>query len=161
MTHVRLWLDSSKLIMKKYVDIQLRVGNSLAQPFRFGMRFKSPRLRLRKTARGLLCFGGSVRLLFSSALLSLLLSSPVVRSQQSAIPQPTPVPQHDAQATNVIQAAIKALGGAAPADATATGTITVTVGPDTETGNIQIFARGTTQTLELITTPSRTIRSVY
>jgi hypothetical protein len=102
-----------------------------------------------------------VRLLFSFALLLLLLLSPVVRCQQSPSAQPTPVAQRDAQATNVIQAAIKALGGAAPADATATGSIAVTVGPDTDTGNIQIFARGTTQTLELITTPSRTIRSVY
>jgi hypothetical protein len=102
-----------------------------------------------------------VRLLFSSALLLLLPSAPVVRSQQSPSPQPTPVVSRDPLATNVIQAAITALGGAAPADATATGTITITAGSDTEAGNIQVFARGTTQTLELITTATQTIRSVY
>lgn len=84
------------------------------------------------------------------ALVVLLLFALPSLSQQAPSQAPAaPVsPVRDPQALSLLQASIKAMGGAAPTDSTAAGTITITAGGKTDEGSIQILTRGTNETLE-------------
>ncbi len=90
------------------------------------------------------------------SFLFLLASSPHLNSQQS-----TTVPQRDPQAVAGLKQAVTVMGGSVPGDSTATGTVTITAGSDTEVGTIKILTRGSSQTLEQITTASGTTQTVY
>jgi hypothetical protein len=72
------------------------------------------------------------------------------------------VPQRDSQAVAALQAAINAMGGGAPSDATISGTVTA-AGPDSqpEDGTIQILTRGTAESLETITFPNLSQTTIY
>jgi hypothetical protein len=69
------------------------------------------------------------------------------RSQQTTIQSP--------QAVALLQSTLAAMGGSAPADSVATGTVSVTLGSLSETGTVRISTRGTDESMEQFTTPSR------
>lgn len=79
------------------------------------------------------------------SLIVVLASSPHLNSQQS-----TTSPYRDPQATAILQASVRAMGGNVPSDSSATGTVTIVEGSSTETGTIQILTRGTAQTAETL-----------
>jgi hypothetical protein len=78
-----------------------------------------------------------------------------------AAQQPTTQPRSDSQALAVLNKAVTVMGGSVLQDSTAIGTVTVTAGSDTESGTIKILTRGSTQTLEQITTSSGTTQAIY
>jgi len=88
--------------------------------------------------------------------LLLLSSSLPVRIQQpvSSVPQ-------DSQALSVLKQSVVAMGAVVPGDSSATGTVTITAGSDSEQGNITIQTRGSSQTLEQVSTASGTKKAVY
>ncbi len=53
------------------------------------------------------------------------------------------------------------MGSSVPGDSTATGSVTITAGSNTESGTIKILTRGSSQSLEQITTSSGTTQAVY
>jgi len=67
----------------------------------------------------------------------------------------TQSPQSDAQALSIAAKSLAVLtGGTLPSDVTLTGTVTAIVGPDTETGTVTLFAKGTTQSRVDLKVPS-------
>jgi hypothetical protein len=103
------------------------------------------------------------RALISAILFAILFAFFVSGSafaQQPAPSGPPPV-QRDPQATTILQAAVRAMGGTAPTDSVATGNITVVAGSQTSSGTIRILTRGTGQSSEQITLPQGTTAVTY
>src|SRR6266403_1462703 len=101
--------------------------------------------------------GGPMRVArFVLTFLLIFVSSPHLNSQHSAT-----AAQRDPQALAVLNQAVTAMGGSVPGDSSATGTVTITAGSDTQAGTIKILTRGSSQTLEQITTSSGSAQVVY
>lgn len=93
----------------------------------------------------------------------LLLASPSFSQQtvaQSTVPTP-PSPTRDPQALSLLEASIKTMGGATPADSTATGTVTQTIGAESQQGTIQLLTKGTNQSSEAINLPNFTQTTAF
>src|SRR5260370_32949205 len=61
----------------------------------------------------------------------------------------------------VLKQAIRVMGSSVPGDSTATGSVTITAGSNTESGTIKILTRGSSQSLEQITTSTGATQAVY
>jgi hypothetical protein len=94
------------------------------------------------------------RLVLSSLLI--FVSSATLSSQQS-----TSAPQRDPQATALLQASVRAMGGSVPSDSVATGSVDVVAGSLTTSGTVRILTRGTDQTLEQLSLPQSTVATIY
>ncbi len=91
---------------------------------------------------------------------SLLLSVPAI-TQQPPLAASEVSPERDPQAVALVQQAVAAIGGIAPADSVATGTVYLVAGSKADTGTIRILTRGMDQTAEEIVTPEGTRQVVY
>jgi hypothetical protein len=97
-----------------------------------------------------------VAILFSSLMLGPLLAQQLAPAQAAPAP-----PQRDPQAIAILQRAVVAMGGSAPADSTATGTLSIVEGSSYQTGTIEIFTRGLKQTAESVSLPDGRRAVVY
>ncbi len=87
------------------------------------------------------------------SLLALLVFPQLMHAQQSV--------QYDTQALALLQTAVLAMGGAAPADSVATGNVAIVAGSSRETGTFRITTRGLDQTAEHFQTSASTRHIVY
>ena len=93
---------------------------------------------------------------FVLSILLVFVSSPRLNSQQSAT-----APQRDPQATALLQASVRAMGGRVPSDSVAIGSVVVVAGSLTTSGTVRILTRGTDQTLEQLSLPQSTVATIY
>jgi hypothetical protein len=89
-------------------------------------------------------------------LVVILYSSSTLISQQS-----TTAPQRDPQATALLQASVRAMGGSVPSDSVASGTIVIVAGSLATSGSVRILTRGMDQTLEQLALPPSTVATIY
>ena len=97
---------------------------------------------------------GSMRFSLKYAFLTLTLTLSVIQQATISVPR-------DPQAALALQRAFAAMGGVVPDDSVATGIIRITSGSQTETGTIRILTKGTSESLEQLTTASMSQSIVF